>query len=155
MKKNLLTLILCSFAFGLGLSINNVVMGDNLAGKKVGYVDVPKLLASSKTLKAAETTRNNQTKDMLKWYESIGMEINKQQTAQEKQAMIKKYEPQLAQKKKTIKDNFAKKVDEVDKQLDSVIAQKSKELGYDLVLRKDSVLYGGEDITTQIVPLVK
>ena len=43
----------------------------------------------------------------------------------------------------------------VDKQLDTAITQKAKAMGYDLVLRKDSVLFGGVDITDQILPLVK
>ena len=44
---------------------------------------------------------------------------------------------------------------EIDAHLNDAITKKSKEMGYDLVLRKDSVLYGGEDITSSILPLVK
>ena len=57
--------------------------------------------------------------------------------------------------KKTIKDTYAKKVTQVDKQLDTVITAKAKELGYDLVFRKDSILVGGTDITGHVLPLVK
>ena len=154
MKKNLLTLVLCSFAFGLGFGLNNIAMSDGGA-QKIGYVDVAKLLSSSKNLKAAETARENQTKDLLKWYDTAGADIQKQSTDAAKQAAIKKYEAQLTQKKKTIKDAYLKKVSEADNQLMSVITQKSKELGYDIVLRSDAILYGGTDITAQIVPLVK
>ncbi len=154
MKKNLVTLVLCSFAFGLGLGLNNVAFSDG-ATVKIGYVNVAKLLTASKTLKAAEDTRTKEAKDLKKWFDDASLEIQKKQTPQEKQALAKKYESQLEQKRKTIKDAYVKKVNEVDKQLDSVITQKSKELGYTVVLRKDSVLFGGTDITSQIVPLVK
>ena len=154
MKKNLLTLVLCSFAFGLGFGINNIAMSENTP-QKIAYVDVAKLLSSSKVLKAAEDAKINQTKEMLKWYDNASSDIQKQSTPESKQAAIKKYENQLTQKKKTIKEAYVKKVNEVDNQLSNIIDQKSKELGYDIVLRSDAVLYGGEDITSKVIPLVK
>ena len=114
-----------------------------------------KLLASSKSIKAAEDARAKQTQDMLKWYDTASADIAKQQSAAGKQALIKKYEAQLTAKKKSIKDAYAKKINEVDTQLDNAIKTKAKAMGYDLVLRKDSVLFGGVDITAQILPLVK
>ena len=155
MKKNLLTLVLCSFAFGLGFGLNNLAFSDNTETQKIGYVNVGKLLAASKVIKSAEETKANQTKEMLKWYDTANADIQKQSSHETKQALIKKYEAQLTQKKKTIKDNYAKKVSEVDTQLSNAISKKSKELGYDIVLRSDSVLFGGDDITSQVLPLVK
>lgn len=154
MKKNLLTLALCSFAFGLGFGMNNIAFSD-VAPSKVAIVNVPKLLEASKTLKAAQETQLKQTKDMLKWYDTASADIQKQTTKAGKDALIKKYEAQLTQKKNTIKDAYSKKVNQVDSQLSSAIATKAKAMGYDLVLRKDSVLFGGTDITAQILPLVK
>lgn len=154
MKKNLLTLMMCAFAFGLGFGINNIAMSENPA-QKVAYVNVAKLLSSSKALKAAEDTKTKQTKEMLKWYDTASADIQKQSTPELKQQAIKKYEAQLTQKKKSIKDTYAKKVNEVDSQLSGIIAQKAKEMGYDIVFRSDAVLFGGNDITSSVVPLVK
>ena len=154
MKKSLLTLVLCSFAFGLGFGLNNAAFSD-IQASKVAYINVGKLLAASKTLKAAEDAKAKQTEEMLKWYDTASADIQKQQTAAGKQALIKKYEAQLTQKKKNIKDAYAKKVGEVDTQLDTAITQKAKAMGYDLVFRKDSILFGGTDITASILPLVK
>ncbi len=154
MKKTLVTLALCSFAFGLGFGVNNLAYSDN-APVKIATVNVGQLLASSKTLKAAEDAKAKSTKDMLTWYNTASADINKQATKQAKEAAVKKYEAQLTQKKKTIKDAYAKKVNEVDKQLDIAITTKAKALGYTIVLRKDVVLYGADDITAQILPSVK
>ena len=68
MKKSLLTIALCSFAFGLGFGVNNIAFSD-VQPTKVAYVNVGKLLTASKTIKAAETARAKQTKEMLAWYE--------------------------------------------------------------------------------------
>lgn len=154
MKKNLVTLVLCAFAFGLGFGLNNTAFSD-AQRLKIGYVNVSQLLTASKVLKAAEDQRTKDTKEMLKWYDTASADIQKQSSASGRQALIKKYEAQLTQKKKTIKDAYSKKVSEVDSQLDKAITQKAKSLGYDIVLRKDSVLFGGTDITSQIMPLVK
>ena len=154
MKKNLLTLTLCCFAFGLGFGFNNIAFSDT-AAIKIGYVNVSELLKASKSLKSAEEQKTKATTDMLKWYDTASADIQKQTTADGKKNLVKKYEAQLTQKKKTIKDAYAKKVTEIDKQLDSAIKQKATAMGYDIVLRKDSVLFGGEDITAQILPLVK
>ena len=154
MKKTLLTLILCSFSFGLGLGLNNVALSD-FGSLKVAYVDTNKLLASSKNIKAANDLREKQTKEMLAWYDTASADIQKQQTQQARTALINKYEAQLTQKKKTIKDAYSKKLKDADAQIDLVMTQKAKELGYDLVFRKDALLFGGTDITNHVVPLVK
>lgn len=154
MKKSLTTLALCSFAFGLGFGFNQIAFSD-AAAPKVAYVNVGKLLAASKTIKAAQDTQAKQTQEMLKWYNTASADIQKQQTPAGREALIKKYEAQLTTKKKSIKDAYTKKVTEVDNQLDSAITQKAKALGYDLVFRKESLLVGGVDITDQILPLVK
>lgn len=155
MKKNLVTLLLCAFAFGLGFGMNNVAISNNVATTKVAYVNVAKLLSASKALKAAENEKAKQTQEMLKWYETASADIQQQKSESGRQSLIKKYEAQLTQKKNTIKGNYAKKINEIDAQLETVIAQKAKAMGYDLVFRSDSVIYGGKDITSSILPSVK
>ncbi len=156
MKKSLITLALCSFCFGLGFGLNNIAFSDTAAAdKKIGYVNVDKILSSSKALKSADEQKVKSTTEMLKWYDTASADIQKQKTPEARKELIKKYEAQLTQKKKSIKDTYSKKVAEIDAQLNDAITKKSKEMGYDLVLRKDSVLYGGEDITSSILPLVK
>jgi len=154
MKKNLLTLALCAFAFGLGIGVNNIAFS-NTPATKIAIIDVSKLLSASKTLKAAQEAQIKQTKDMLKWYDTASADIQKQTTKAGKDTLIKKYEAQLTKKKTAIKDAYSKKVSQVDTQLSTAIQTKAKAMGYDLVLTKDSVLYGGTDITAQILPLVK
>ena len=77
MKKNLTTLALCSFAFGLGFGMNNVTFGNATPAPavKIAHVNTQKLLASSKNLKAAEKDKAKKTTEMLKWYDSIDSQI--------------------------------------------------------------------------------
>ena len=154
MKRKILTLALCSFTFALGLGFNNIAFSD-LKTQKIAYVEVTKLLSTSKALKSAESARTKSTNEMLKWYDTASADIKKQKTEAGQKALVKKYEAQLTQKKKTINDTYSKKVKQVDAQILNVIAQKAEALGYDVVLKSDIVLYGGDDITKEILPLVK
>ena len=154
MRKNFIVLVLCTLAFGAGIGINNIAMS-NVDTIKIAYVDINKLISKSNVIKQANIAREAQTKQMLEWYDSANNDIQKQQDSQSKQTLIKKYEAQLSQKKKSIKEQYNRELKSADSQMEAVVAQKSKELGYTYVFKKDALLFGGEDITTQILPLVK
>ncbi len=154
MNKILNTLALCVFAFGLGFGVKSFAFS-NIDVSKIAYIDVNKLVLASKTVKQAQETRDRQTKEMLNWYDSASNEIEKQQTKEAKQSLIAKYENQLTQKKNLIQNEYSNNIEKANNQISSVIDKKAKELGYLLILRKDSILFGGEDITSSILPLVK
>ena len=122
---------------------------------KIAYVDTSKLIINSNTVKQAQNIRDMQTKEMLKWYDNANNEIQKQQTKEAKEALIKKYEKELTQKKQSIKDNYIKEVKKADSQMNNIISKKANELGYSIVFKKDALLFGGNDITSQILPSVK
>jgi len=157
MKKSLSTLVLCSFAFGLGFGLNNVTFGNAVPAPaiKIGHVNTSKLLASSKAIKSAEDTKTKKTQEMLKWYDSINAQINAKKTPEEKKAMVKKYEPELKKKKEAIRKEYADKLKAADAQISGAIEKKAKDMGYTLVLKGDTVLFGGDDITSSVLPLVK
>ena len=48
-----------------------------------------------------------------------------------------------------------KKVNEIDKQIASVISQKATAQGYSMVLKKESIVFGGVDMTQSVLPLIK
>lgn len=154
MKNNFLIPALCVLCFGMGIGINNIAMSDTNK-TKIAFVDINRLIATSQNVKEAQNIRDIKTKEMLKWYDGASDEIEKQQTKEAKDMLIKKYEAQLTQKKKNIKDSYTKELIKADIQIESAISKKSKELGYNLVFRKDALIVGGEDITSQILPLVK
>lgn len=154
MNKNILTAILCIFAFCLGVGFNNFAFSD-MAGAKIAYVDVNKLVAASKVIKSAEAKREKETSEMLQWYDKASIEIQKQDTKEKKEALVKKYEAQLTQKKNNIKKAYADVLNNADKQMEEAITKKSNELGYSLVFRSDALIVGGDDITSQVLPLIK
>lgn len=153
MKKILFTLALCIIAFSAGFEVKSFAFC-SIEGAKIAYVDINKLILSSKTVQQAQDNREKQTKAMLNWYDKANSEIEKQKNKEAKQSLIAKYEKELTQKKNMIQNEFSKDVEKADNQITGVINQKAQELGYSLILKKDSVLYGAEDITSSILPLI-
>lgn len=153
MKNKIILMVM--FAFTLGLITNNFAMSKSPADFKVGYVDVKEVVSASKqvqALQAEQIQKNNELKATIKKAQT---EISKQKDEKKKQELIKKYENDIAYIKNTNDKKYEKKLTEIDKSISKTIQDKAKSAGYDLVLSKTVVLYGGNDITTEIAKAVK
>ena len=62
---------------------------------------------------------------------------------------------QLKAKQEANAKAYNTKLEAIDKSIKATIAQQAKIMGYDLVLTKGVVLYGGDDITETILKVVK
>ena len=72
-----------------------------------------------------------------------------------KKALAKKYDNELKTKRETIAKAYKAKLEAADKNITNTIIQQAKAQGYDLVLTKGVVLYGGDDITESILKVIK
>ncbi len=153
MNKKFISIAL--LAFVLGISTSNFAMSGVPASYKVAVVDVQKVVTSSKqvaTLKNEQTKKMEEIKNMVNKAQA---DISKETDNKKKEALIKKYENDIAYVKNTNDKNYAKKLAEIDKSISKTIQTESKKAGYDLVLAKGVVLYGGTDITDSISKIVK
>ena len=90
-----------------------------------------------------------------KWLKTAQADVEKQQTQESKEKLLKKCNADFAKKKETIAKNYQTKLQEIDKSITATIANQAKLKGYDMVITKGTVLYGGDDITTDIQKVVK
>ena len=51
--------------------------------------------------------------------------------------------------------DYANKLKEIDDSISKQINEQAKAKGYDLVLSKNMVLYGGQDITAELIKTIK
>jgi Skp family chaperone for outer membrane proteins len=61
----------------------------------------------------------------------------------------------LLQKREKIETDYAQKLKQIDASISQQIEQQAKAKGYNLVLSKGIVLFGGDDITNDIIKVVK
>lgn len=154
MKKGLRILAIGAVLFGLGVA--NVAMAEDAqVTPKYAVVDVQKVVASSKQVKALKAEQENQAKELAKWIETAKADVEKQKTDEGREKLAKKYDAQLAKKREVATETYAKKLTAIDDSISAVIAKQAKEKGYSMIFAKSTVLYGGDDLTDAIIKLVK
>ena len=153
MKQGIKYFALGLSAFIIGMSVNNYAISN--VPSKVAVVDVQKVVASSAQVKALKADREAKIKDLGNFVNTARNAVAKETNATKKKALEDKYNKELNTKKNNIQKDYANKLANIDKSISTLIAQKAKAAGYELVLAKGVVLYGGTDITTEIAKSVK
>ena len=149
-KKNL---FLFTVLMALSISFCGVTKADEI--KNVAVVDVNAVVAKSSQVNALKEEQAQKIKELQDWLNVVKQDVAKQSTEEGKQKLIKKYDAEFIKKQEAIKKTYAQKLMAIDKSISAVIAKEAKSNGYDLVLSKNMVLYGGTDITNSIMNLVK
>lgn len=149
MKKiGLLTLLLGLISF-CGLSAN---ASEEFS---VAIVDIPQVVSASAKVQALKKEQEANSKEIMKYIEKARKDIATVTDADKKKEMEDKYNKELIAKKEKMDLDYANKLKALDSSISQTINTKAKADGYDLVLSKGVVLYGGKDITEEIVKLVK
>ena len=145
MKKLLLSLTMIAL-----LSSISAVSAQNIA-----VVDVQAVVAKSAQVQNLKKEQKAKMQDLEKWLKNAQADVNKQQTKEGKEKLLKKYNSDFAQKKQTLALDYQKKLQAIDKNITETISAKSKAMGYDMVISKSMVITGGNDITAEIQKIVK
>jgi len=66
-----------------------------------------------------------------------------------------KYRNQINNQKVALDEEYNKKLSQIDTEVRATVTEKAKNLNYNLVLPKNIVFYGGEDITDVIAKEIK
>ena len=122
---------------------------------KIAVVDVNGILSQSSQVAALKKEQKAKAEEFQKWYTTAKADVDRQQTKEGKEKLIKKYEAEYSKRHETMQKDYTAKLQKIDKDITAVIAQEAKSKGYDVVLSKNVVLYGGTDLTGAIARLVK
>ena len=146
MKKLLVTTLLLAT-----MGITNAAMADT----RIAVVDVPAVVNKSAQVQALKKEQQTKMQDLEKWLKTVRADVEKQKTQEGKEKLVKKYDAEFAKKKEAIAKNYQTKLQAIDKSITETIANQAKLKGYDMVITKGTVLYGGDDITQDIMKVVK
>ena len=147
--------VLPAIFLAAGIAIGSCGAAFSDITSKVAVVDVPSVIAKSTQVKKLKEEQDKKAQELNKWLDVVRADVAKQQTEAGKEKLLKKYESELAKKREANAKDYAKKLSEIDKNISATIEAQAKANGYDLVLSKSTVLYGGEDITAEIAKVVK
>ena len=147
MKKLLVTTLLLTL-----LGISNTAMADT----KIAVVDIQAVVNKSAQVQALKKEQQTKMQDLEKWLTTARADVEKQKTQEGKEKLLKKYNTDFEKKKADIAKNYQNKLQAIDKSITETIVNEAKTKGYDLVLSKQgAVLYGGLDITGDLMKVVK
>ena len=135
-----------------------IILTCNLAQadvKKVAVVDVQKIVNKSAQVQVLKKEQQAKQKEMAQFIKKAGEDIKKQPDEKQRKALAKKYDTELKAKREANAKTYKTKLETADKNITNTIIQQAKAQGYDLVLTKGVVLYGGDDITESILKVVK
>ena len=104
---------------------------------------------------ALKKEQNLKKEELQQWLSIAKADVEKQKTQEGKDKLVKKYDSEFQKKQQSIQKAYTEKLQVIDKDISEVIAKTAKDKGYDIVLAKGVVLYGGEDITNTISKLIK
>ena len=151
--KKYLNIGLIAAAFALGLGLNNLAISN--VPSKIAVADVNKIVSQSSQVMALKKEQQLKMEELQKWLVNARKDVEKQSTKEGKEKLVKKYDGEFQKKQQAIQKNYTVKLQSIDKEISAVIAKEAKAKGYDIVIAKNVVLYGGDDITQSIAKLVK
>lgn len=151
MNKTLGLLAVSLLAAGC-LSFNSAVMAKDFT---VAVVDVPQVVTSSAQVQALKKEQQAKAEELVKFIENARKDVASITDSTKKKAAEEKYSKELQTKKEKIELEYASKLKVIDASISKQIETQAKAQGYDVVLSKGVVLYGGKDITSEIVKVVK
>ena len=151
MKKQ--TLIIGLLMFAIGFGINNIAMSDGVS--RIAVVDVQTVVGKSAQVQALKKEQAKKTEELQTWLKTARADVEKQKTQESKEKLLNKYNTEFAKKQETIRKDYQTKLQAIDKSITGTIAAHAKANGYDIVLSKGVVIYGGSDITSAVAKVVK
>ena len=144
--KKVLSLTLMALILGSGIA---------MAEQRIAVVDVQAVVSKSAQVQALKKEQQAKMQDLEKWLKTAQTDVEKQQTKEGKEKLLKKYNAEFAKKKEAIAKDYAARLQAVDKSITETISTTAKTKGYNMVISKGVVVYGGDDITADVQKVVK
>ncbi len=154
MKKYILILSISILAFTCGYSLNNkAISGDT--DYKIAVVDLQQLISNSNEVKKLKAEQEKKMQTMQSTLEKARVEMSKETDKDKLAAIEEKYRNDINSQKTAMEQEYNTKFNEIDKNIRNAVIEKARAMNYNLVLPKNIVLLGGDDITAQVAQSVK
>jgi len=141
----------------LSLVLTLIILGSGIAmaEQRIAVVDVQAVVASSAQVQALKKEQQAKMQDLEKWLKTAQTDVEKQKTQEGKEKLLKKYNTEFAKKKEALAKDYTARLQAVDKSITDTIATQAKLKGYNMVISKGVVVFGGDDITADVKKTVK
>lgn len=125
------------------------------ADDKIAVVDLQQIVSNSSQVKALKQEHSKKMSELDKILVNARGEIGNE-TDQAKILMLEdKYMKEFSTKKEALEREYNNRLSSIEKNIKSEISKKAQKDGYDYVFAKSVVLFGGKDITSELLNSIK
>ncbi len=156
MKKQLVVSTLAIvISFIAGYSVNNIAISKTQSEYKIATVDIQKVVANSTDIKKLKTEQDSQIQKMQSTIEKARTEIAKEKDPAKISQLEEKYRNEINNQKLALDTSYNTKVKAIDSKIKTAVVEKARSMNYNIVLPKNTVLFGGDDITEQVSAIIQ
>lgn len=87
--------------------------------------------------------------------EKARAEIAKEKDPAKVSALEEKYRNEINKQKLALDTSYNNKLTAIDNKIKTAVVEKARSMNYNMVLPKNTVLFGGDDITEQVSTIIK
>jgi len=125
------------------------------AEQKIGFVDLQRILASYEAAKVAQADLQANQEEIKRILENAKNEIDKAKSDKAKQDIKDKFAEKIKTQSEEFKTSFSNKWDKIENNVLSTIKQIADKEGYTIILEKQGIIAGGDDITDRVLNALK
>ena len=155
MKKKIFAVLVVIGAVAAGYSINSIAVSKSTPDYRVAIVDIQKIVANSSEIKALKIDQEKQIQNMQSTIEKARVEIAKEKDTAKVSALEEKYRNEINRQKLALDTSYNQKLTAIDSKIKTAVVEKARSMNYNIVLPKNTVLFGGDDITERVATIIK
>jgi outer membrane protein len=155
MKRNVLIATIIVSAFIAGYSLNNLAISNTQPNYKIAVVDIQRIVANSDEIENLKTEQEKQMQNLQKTIEKARAEISQEKDPTKIAKLEDKYRQQINEQKIALDTSYNSKLTAIDNKIKTAVVEKARSMNYNIVLPKNTVLFGGDDITEQVANIIK
>jgi len=139
-----------TFLFAMFLVSSSVYAND-----KIAVVDLQQIVSNSAQVRQLKQDHSKKLADLDKIIVNARGEISGEKDPAKVLLLEDKYMKEFNTKKEALERDYNNRLTTIEKNIKAEITKKAQKDGYDYVFAKSVVLYGGKDITSELVGNVK
>ena len=139
----------------MGYSINNIAISKAQPEYKIATVDIQKIVANSTEIKSLKAEQEKQMQNMQATIDKARTEISKEQDPVKIAQLEEKYRNEINNQKLALDTSYNTKVKAIDSKIKTAVVEKARSMNYNIVLPKNTVLFGGDDITDEVSQIIR
>lgn len=157
MKKSIITVAaILTLSVGVnGISFAAIPSKSEKPVQRYAVVDVKKVVNSSKNVKELKAEREKQKEQVLNFVKESNAKVDAEKDSTKKEELKKKLNNDLKYMTNTFDKKYKEDLKKINDDISSDISKIGKVKNYDLILTTDAVLYGGQNITNELIKVVK